>query len=207
MHIERLTRAIGYSALALIMVGGAAAQSRAQGHDDHNGPAQTGPQKLTAQQNALVRAVRDATARFRNVTTPAEVGDPYAMIFGCVSGGDVGAMGIHFLRGDILHDGDVKDDEPEILLFEPTANGGIRLTGADFIVFKSEWEAKHKDEGPPVLDGQLFHLFDSPNRFGLDAFYTLHVWAWKDNPNGTFTNWNPNVSCDDFSPKLPQDAR
>ena len=51
---------------------------------------------------------------------------------------------------------------------------------------------------PPELMGQLFHLFDSPNRFGLKAFYALHVWAWKDNPNGTFTNWNPNVSCDAF---------
>jgi len=27
------------------------------------------------------------------------------------------------------------------------------------------------------------------------------VWAWKDNPNGTFANWNPNVSCDVFNPK------
>ncbi len=69
------------------------------------------------------------------------------------------------------------------------------------MVFKSEWDAKHKNEGPPSLNGQLFHLFDSPNRFGLDPFYTLHVWAWKDNPNGTFTNWNPNVSCDEFNPK------
>jgi len=32
--------------------------------------------------------------------------------------------------------------------------------------------------------GQLFHLFDSPNRFGLDPFYTLHVWAWKDKSRG-----------------------
>jgi hypothetical protein len=46
--------------------------------------------------------------------------------------------------------------------------------------------------------GQAFHLFESPNRFALPAFYTLHVWAWKENPNGTFTNWNPNVSCDAF---------
>ena len=199
MHIGRLTRALGCSALALTMIGGAAGQSRAQGHDDHGGSAPTGPQTLTAQQNALVQAVRDATARFKNVTSPTEVGDPYALLFGCVSGGDFGAMGLHFVRGDILHDGEVKDDEPEIVLFEPTANGGIRLTGADFVVFKSEWETKHKDEGPPVLDGQLFHLFDSPNRFGLDPFYTLHVWAWKDNPNGTFTNWNPNVSCDAFN--------
>ena len=39
---------------------------------------------------------------------------------------------------------------------------------------------------PPQLMGQLFHLFEAPNRFGLPAFYTLHVWAWKENPTGTF---------------------
>jgi hypothetical protein len=44
--------------------------------------------------------------------------------------------------------------------------------------------------------GQLMHLFESPNRFGLPAFYTLHVWAWKANPNGAFVNWHPNVSCE-----------
>ena len=64
---------------------------------------------------------------------------------------------------------------------------------------KEAWEANPKHTAPPELMGQLFHLFDKPNRFGLDPFYTLHVWAWKDNPNGTFTNWNPNVSCDAFA--------
>jgi hypothetical protein len=47
--------------------------------------------------------------------------------------------------------------------------------------------------------GQLFHLFEAPNRFGLPPFYTLHVWAWKDNPNGAFVNWHPRVSCDSFA--------
>jgi hypothetical protein len=46
--------------------------------------------------------------------------------------------------------------------------------------------------------GQLLHLFESPNRFGLPNFYTLHVWAWKENPTGTFANWHANVSCDAF---------
>jgi hypothetical protein len=46
--------------------------------------------------------------------------------------------------------------------------------------------------------GQAFHLFTEPNRFNLHAFYTLHVWAWKDNPNGAFVNWHPNVSCESF---------
>jgi hypothetical protein len=82
-------------------------------------------------------------------------------------------MGLHFLKGDILHDGDVKASEPGILLFEPTRNGGLRLTGADFIVLKAEWEAKHRGEGPPSLNGQLFHLFDSPNRFRVGS--VLHA--------------------------------
>jgi len=50
---------------------------------------------------------------------------------------------------------------------------------------------------------QLFHLFEAPNRYGLPAFCTLHVWAWKDNPNGTFTNWHSKVSCDGFSGQNP----
>jgi hypothetical protein len=33
---------------------------------------------------------------------------------------------------------------------------------------------RHKD--PPQPMGQLFHYFESPNRFGL-PFYTLHVWS------------------------------
>jgi hypothetical protein len=110
-------------------------------------------------------------------------------------------MGMHFLNGGLLGDGDVDVNHPEILLYEPLPNGRLQLTGADYLVDKVEWDSNPKHSGPPELMGQLFHLFDAPNRFGLKAFYTLHVWAWKDNPNGTFTNWNPNVSCDAFNPQ------
>jgi hypothetical protein len=97
-----------------------------------------------------------------------------------------------------LVDGMVQADQPEIILFEPARGGKIRITGVDYLVPAAAWDLEaHK--GPPQLNGQLFHLFDSPNRFGLDAFYTLHVWAWKDNPNGPFVNWNPRVSCDEFN--------
>ena len=33
--------------------------------------------------------------------------------------------------------------------------------------------------------------------------YTLHVWAWKENPNGAFVNWHPNVSCQSFAGQVP----
>jgi len=110
-------------------------------------------------------------------------------------------MGLHFVNLSLVGDGEVDVTKPEIVLYEPTPRGGVRITGADFLVLAADWDAKHP--GPPELMGQLFHLFESPNRFRLPAFYTLHVWAWKDNPNGTFVNWNPNVSCDAFNPPTP----
>jgi len=73
------------------------------------------------------------------------------------------------------------------------------------VVFQAAWDANHT--APPQLMGQAFHLFTAPNRFGLPAFYTLHVWAWKENPNGAFVNWHPNVSCQAFSNVAPNSSR
>ena len=196
MYIGRLARPFAYSMLAMLILVAPATWSSAQGHDDHPGAISSQPP--TRQQNALVSAVRDATARFKNVRSVDGPGEGYQLAFGCVSGGEFGAMGLHYVNMSLV-DGDVNPSQPEIILFEPVANGRIRITGVDFLVPVAAWEEKHPGEGPPQLFGQLFHLFDSPNRFGLDAFYTLHVWAWKDNPNGTFVNWNPNVSCDAFN--------
>jgi hypothetical protein len=143
----------------------------------------------------LIRVVREATARYRDVAV-AEA-DGYGLQFGCVTGPDVGAMGLHYVNFSLVGDGELDAARPEIVIYEPLPNGRLKLTGADFLVLAADWDAKHS--GPPQLEGQLFHLFESPNRFGLPAFYTLHVWAWKDNPSGTFTNWHPNVNCDSFS--------
>ena len=43
--------------------------------------------------------------------------------------------------------------------------------------------------------GRQFNLTPSPNRFGIPAFYSLHAWAWKVNPEGDFFAWNPRVNC------------
>jgi len=26
-----------------------------------------------------------------------------------------------------------------------------------------------------------------------------HVWAWQDNPDGMFVDWNPRVSCEEYN--------
>jgi hypothetical protein len=50
--------------------------------------------------------------------------------------------------------------------------------------------------------GQLFHYGASPNRYGIPAYYALHVWAWKANPHGVFMDWNPEVSCEEHRVSL-----
>jgi hypothetical protein len=105
-------------------------------------------------------------------------------------------MGLHFINGDLLNKGVIDPTRPTIVIYEPTENG-LKLIGADFLVFADAWNKKNSS--PPELMGQLFHLFETPNRFELPAFYTLHVWAWKENPNGAFVNWHPNVQCESFS--------
>ena len=147
------------------------------------------------QSGELVKIVRESTERFRDVAIAQQEG--YSLLFGCVSGPDAGAMGLHYVNGSLIGDDVIDPTRPEIVIYEPLPDGRLKLTGADFLVFADVWNAHHS--GAPELMGQLFHLFESPNRFGLPAFYTLHVWAWKENPNGTFVNWHPNVSCDTFS--------
>ena len=142
----------------------------------------------------LVRTVREATARFRDAAAAEAEG--YHLLFGCVSGPDFGAMGLHYVNMALVGDGTLDPARPEIVIYEPLPNGRLRLVGADFLVLAADWHAKHA--APPELDGQLLHLFESPNRFGLPSFYTLHVWAWKDNPTGMFVNWHAKVSCDSF---------
>src|SRR5215831_4129765 len=120
------------------------------------------------QSNALVQAVRDATARYQNVSAAQAAG--YYLQFGCVSGPDSGAMGMHFVNNALVADGILDVTRPEIILYEPLPNGSLQLIGADYLVLADQWNATHT--APPQLMGQLFHLFESPNRFGLPAFYT-----------------------------------
>jgi hypothetical protein len=154
-------------------------------------------QRTSDQLNALVKVVRESTARFQDVKVAENEGYQFAL--GCVSGPDSGAMGLHYVNGALIGSGELDATRPQAVLYEAQPDGSLRITGVEFVVLADMWNANHPD-GPPQLMGQLFHFFDAPNRFGLPAFYELHVWAWKENPNGTFVNWHPEVSCQSFPP-------
>lgn len=174
---------------AAVVVGGWSARPLA--HDDHSHHGGPGDHP----HGALVRAVRQATEPFRDPAYAQAVG--YTPLFGCVSGPDRGAMGQHFVNFSLVGDGLLDVTHPELVIYESLPSGHLKLTGAEFLVFKDQWDAAHAD--PPQLMGQLFHLNEAPNRYRLPAFYSLHVWAWKENPFGAFVNWHPHVSCEAFT--------
>lgn len=143
----------------------------------------------------LVGAVREATRAFRDVSAAEAAG--YGSTANCVSGPQQGAMGVHYANGALVGDGVLEATQPEILVYEPK-DGRLRLVAAEYIVIAEQWH-KHTPAAPPVLMGQLFHYVGSPNRYNLPPFYELHVWAWQENPSGTFSDWNPTVSCEGFT--------
>ncbi|MDQ1471945.1 MAG: hypothetical protein QOJ99_3425 [Bryobacterales bacterium] len=199
--VKRFATNIQYSVIAIVLI--SVGPSRALAQDGHSHMPTSQQSEMTREQRnnagALVQIVRQSTERFKNVS--AAVAEGYALQFGCVSGSDSGAMGLHYVNGDLVKSGVLDATRPQIVIYEPMPGGGLRLSGADYLLIADAWNATHS--GPPELMGQLFHLFDAPNRFGLPAFYTLHVWAWKDNPNGAFVNWHPNVSCQSFAGQNP----
>ena len=144
----------------------------------------------------LIQIVRNATKKYQNVANTAP---DYGPAFGCVSGPDHGAMGVHYVNGNIVHgetllpNGQLDPTKPQALIYEPQLNGDMKLVGVEFIVDEATWGKKNS--APPQLYQQLLQLIPSPNRYGLDTFYELHVWAWQDNPNGAFVDWNNKVSC------------
>ena len=148
-----------------------------------------------AQNNPLAKMVRQITEPYKEVSAAEKAG--YALAFGCVSGPDSGAMGLHYVNMPLVMDGQIDAARPEIILYEPVENGALRLVGADYLVLADAWDKTHSSA--PELMGQKFQQFEAPNRFGLPRFYTLHVWAWKDNPTGTFVNCHSKISCDTYS--------
>jgi hypothetical protein len=141
----------------------------------------------------LVETVREVTVGFKDAKDAEAVG--YGLFHGCVSGPQGGAMGIHFVNGNLVGDGELDAQHPEALLYE-VAEAKLRLVGVEYVVIADSWNAKHQT--PPVLMGQLFNYVGAPNRYGIPAFYELHVWAWKSNPSGVFADWNGRVSCEEF---------
>ncbi|MEP6759785.1 MAG: hypothetical protein ABJA93_00275 [Sporichthyaceae bacterium] len=137
---------------------------------------------------------RAGTAAFHNIAAATGYGlFTDAAGIACIDKPGVGTMGVHYVKGALVGDGAVNAATPEALVYEPTKNGRLRLVAVEYVVFQADWDATHSS--PPSLFGQTFDDTGAENRYGLPPYYSLHAWIWKNNPDGMFKDWNPEVTC------------
>jgi hypothetical protein len=144
-------------------------------------------------------ALHAAVAAFADVDAATAAG--YAPSSDCMAG-HLGAQGIHYAK-DALFEPSVALQTPQLLMYEPRADGSLRFIGVEYLVFQQAWHDAGR-VGRPALLGQTFGL----NETLLDEpFYLLHVWIGQFNPSGLFADWNPLVDCGDMTARDPVDAR
>ncbi len=89
-------------AVALLATGILTAASFAQ----HQAAKESRPDRA----GALVKAVREATERFKDVSVAEAEG--YKLTFGCVTGPDSGAMGLHYVNFPLVASGILDPTRP-----------------------------------------------------------------------------------------------
>ena len=162
-----------------------------QGHEIElqRGPAGDNP----AAQNRLLADIRRATAKYHDFEVAQA--DGFVLDLHCAAHPEYGGMGFHAVNFARVMNGEVNPVEPEVLVYEPMENGKLRLVAVEYIVVAEIWDALY--DYPPMLGSQEFDDHRAPGSGGPPfPHYQLHVWVWRNNPNGMYSPFNPMVSCD-----------
>ncbi|MFC5379336.1 hypothetical protein [Aquipuribacter nitratireducens] len=193
-HLPTVTATVTAAATAALAGFVLAASAPALAHDghDHDDPV-TRPAASAAHSRAgagaeLARMRRDL-ARYTDVEVA--LADGYVPVSPCEVSPE-GGMGVHYLNPALV--GSTDPLAPAVLLYEPTADGGARLLGAEWFAVDADQDLATDDDRPSLLgrafDGPM--LGHSPD---MPVHYDLHVWLFEPNPSGVFAAWNPRVDC------------
>ena len=141
-----------------------------------------------------LRRARAATRKFRNVAVARAAG--YTATGKCTQDPKYGGMGIHYANEELVADGKLDVTKPEILVYQPTPGGKLRLGAIEYFQADADQDLA-TDPDRPYLFGMPF---DGPmlgHEAGMPIHYDLHVWLYRHNPAGRFAMWNPRVHCPD----------
>lgn len=167
--------------------------------------------------SAAIERARAAAERFQDVKVALAEGyipDPKGHCVTAAAEGlpaELGGMGIHYLRPDLLGitstsprvDGTgthTDFDRPAILLYEPQADGSLKLVGVENLVFEKAWHAAGNAE-PPVFAGRLWdHMADDPatpldEAHGFEPHYDQHVYFLDGDTEAAARPFHPLVKC------------
>ncbi len=187
-----------------------------------------GRYRVAARDTALAARldeIRAATERFKDVNVAMKEGyvrDPMDM---CVTApfegqpAQLGGMGVHFFRPDLLGltgttprvngKGTHTDfATPGVLVYEPQQNGNLKLVAVENLVFAEAWKAAGHTAPPEFEGNQYYRMIDNPETKDVDEahgfmpHYELHMWLYRDNPNGIFAQFNPEVTCKHHQAKM-----
>lgn len=160
------------------------------------------PQKARAQGKALTPALDSVRTLLDKYNDPiVAVHDGFYSSVGCISypngGGEgamryaPGAMGVHFLNmGNV---GPTLDPaKPQVLIYEPVGDK-LRLVAAEWFMPTEVAGGK----APSIFGQELGGPMEGHRPLMPDGLhhYDLHVWLWKNNPEGVFSPTNPAVKC------------
>jgi hypothetical protein len=103
----------------------------------------------------------------------------------CVEDPKYGGMGIHYASQELIADGELDVTKPEILVYQPTPGGRLRLGAIEYFQVDGDQDLATDDDRP-----ELFGMpFDGPmlgHEPGMPVHYDLHVWLYRHNPAGLF---------------------
>lgn len=140
-------------------------------------PALKDKDRLLTETRRELAQVRSATAKYLDIQRAID--DGYVNIDVFVSG-----QGFHYLKPGFLDD-HFQLDKPELLVYaaDPSKNA-LRLVAIEYAV------PANLVSGPPEGFTGDDDKWDLNEDFGL---WTLHCWAWLENPNGMFAEFSPRV--------------
>ena len=153
----------------------------------------TVPAHAESNDRAGVQALRTLTEQYQDVNKALADGfvepvGPHA----CVAVPTLGGMGYHYINF-ARFDETLKANEPEVLLYRDGEDGEKVLTGVEYLVVDAD-----QDLGTIERHQVFGHVLRGPMEGhgpGMPVHYDRHAWVWEANPNGTWEDWNPNVSC------------
>jgi hypothetical protein len=177
-----------------------------------------------------VATLRQAAARYMDVNVALSEGyipDPSGMCITAEMEGlpaELGAMGIHYLRPDLLQlspptpgarvagmSTHTDFNQPGVLIYEPQADGSLQLVAVENLVFAAGWRAAGQTAPPSYAGTEYVHMIDDPatpadEAHGFEEHYELHAWVPRENPNGMFTPFNPAATCQHAAHPAPPPA-
>lgn len=171
--------------ILLGMLGGTLPEYCVDGNGDND--------ELSDKVLAQLGHLRLATVAFHNYDVAMAAGWD-TRLSECVEG-PAGGMGYHYGNPDqIDNEGQLSLLRPEVLLFEPMEDGSMEFVAVEWMLDPVYWPY---EEPPRFLEQDM--VFN--DYLGL---WTLHVWIAKENPEGIFTDYNPEVDCT-FAPPPIED--